>query len=238
MPTSPVDPSSSAAATGLRRVLESKDPKRGSFADYRRYIQRHYDGLPGALTAVTGRLTGHETLAGRLIRRDGFNVRGCKHILDAGCGNGRYSKFLLSEADADAFITGFDYSQQMLQRARKRLPGSRVTQVAADLTRLPYPDACFDAIVCGWVLEHLPDARPGLRELARVLRPGGKLLLLATEDTVTGALCSRLWHCRTYNRNDLRHTARECGLQWGRELWFSKLHEKLRLGGIIAELRR
>lgn len=219
-------------------VLESKDPDRRSFADYRRYIQRHYDGLPGAMTALTGRLTGHETLAGRLIRRDGFNVRGCKRILDAGCGNGRYSQFLLSEADADATLTSFDYSQQMLQRARKRLQNSRVTQVAADLTRLPYPDACFDAIVCGWVLEHLPDPSPGLWELARVLRPGGKLLLLATEDTLTGALCSRLWHCRTYNRQELRTVAEACGLHWVRELWFSRLHEKLRLGGIIAELRR
>jgi ubiquinone/menaquinone biosynthesis C-methylase UbiE len=222
----------------LSRVLESKDPKRRSFADYRRYIQRHYDGLPGALTAVTGRLTGHETLAGRLIRRDAFDVRGCKRILDAGCGNGRYSKFLLCEADADALITGFDYSQQMLQRARKRLRNDRVTHVAADLTRLPYPDAGFDAIVCGWVLEHLPDPRPGLRELARVLRPGGKLLLLTTEDTFTGAWCSRLWHCRTYNRQELRKVAEECGLHWVRDLWFSRLHERLRLGGIIAELRR
>jgi ubiquinone/menaquinone biosynthesis C-methylase UbiE len=239
MPTSPPNRSTSpATASNLRRVLESKDPKRRSFADYRRYIQRHYDGLPGALTAVTGRLTGHETLAGRLIRRDGFDVTGCKCILDAGCGNGRYSKFLLSEADAGALITGFDYSRQMLQRARGRLQNDRVTQVAADLTRLPYPDACFDAIVCGWVLEHLPDPRPGLQELARVLRPGGKLLLLATEDTFTGALCSRLWHCRTYNRQELRQVAQECGLQWVRELWFSKLHKRLRLGGIIAEFRR
>src|SRR5260370_31706009 len=200
--------------------------------DYRRYIQRHYDGWPGALPAVTGRLTGHETLAGRLIRPDAFDVRGCKHILDAGCGNGRYSKFLLSEADADALITGFDYSRQMLQRARKRLQSDRVTQVAADLTRLPYPDACFDAIVCGWVLEHLPDPRPGFQELARVLRPGGKLLLLATEDTLTGAMCSRLWHCRTYNRTELRRICEECGLSGRRELWFSKLHGWLGHGGI------
>src|SRR5438132_11683856 len=108
---------------------------------YRKFIQGHYDGPAGAFTSVTGRLTGHETLAGRLIRPDGFDVRGCKRILDAGCGNGRYSKFLLSEADADALLTGFDYSRQMLQRARKRLRSERVTQVAADLTRLPYQDA-------------------------------------------------------------------------------------------------
>ena len=39
--------------------------------------------------------------------------------------------------------------------------------------------------------------------------PGGKLLLMATEDTFTGAVCSRLWHCRTYNRTALRKACAE-----------------------------
>ncbi len=223
---------------GLSNALESKEPQRRSFADYRKFIQNHYDGLPGKLTAVTGLLTGHEALAGRLIRPDGFDIRGCKRILDAGCGNGRYSRFLLRQADPDALITAFDYSQGMLQRARDRLRTDRVTQAAADLTRLPYADASFDAIVCGWVLEHLPDPRPGLQELARVMQPGGKLLLLATEGTFTGAMCSRLWHCRTYNRTELKQICAACGLNWQRELWFSRLHAWLRLGGIIVELRK
>lgn len=226
------------ARPGLGKVIESKDPERRPFAEYRRLVQNHYDGLPGALTAVTGLVTGHEALAGRLISPGGFDVRGCKCILDAGCGNGRYTRFLLQQADPDALITGFDYSQGMLQRARERLHSDRATQVAADLTRLPYAGASFDAVICGWVLEHLPDPRPGLSELARVLRPAGKLLLLATEDTLTGAVCSRLWHCRTYNRANLRQVCESCGLRWERELWFSKLHAWLKLGGIIVQLRR
>jgi SAM-dependent methyltransferase len=227
-----------APSKSLSSALESKEPQRRSFADYRKFIQHHYDGLPGKLTAVTGLLTGHEALAGRLIRPGGFDVRGCKRILDAGCGNGRYSRFLLRHADSDAFITAFDYSQGMLERARDRLRTDRITQVAADLTRLPYADGTFDAVVCGWVLEHLPDPRPGLQELARVMQAGGKLLLLATEDTFTGAMCSRLWHCRTYNRTELKQICSACGLNWQRELWFSRLHARLRLGGIIVELRK
>jgi len=223
---------------GLTSALESKEPHRRSFADYRKFIQHHYDGLPGKLTAVTGLLTGHEALAGRLIRPGAFDIRGCKRILDAGCGNGRYSRFLLRHADPDALITAFDYSQGMLERARDRLRTDRVTQAAADLTRLPYADGTFDAVVCGWVLEHLPDPRPGLQELARVMQPGGKLLLLATEDTFTGAMCSRLWHCRTYNRVALRKVCSDCGFHWNRELWFSRAHAWLRLGGIIVELRK
>ncbi len=229
---------SSPTRKGWTQVLESKHPGRLSFPAYRRFIQNHYDGFAGAFTAMTGFLTGHESLAGRLISPSGFDVRGCKSILDAGCGNGRYTRFLLKLADSNARITGFDYSRGMLKRARKRLSNERATQVAADLTRLPFPDGCFDAIVCGWVLEHLPDPRPGLQELARVLQPGGKLLLLTTEDTLTGAICSRMWHCRTYNRGELRQICEECGLRWERELWFSRLHALFRLGGIIVELVR
>ena len=92
----------------------------------------------------------------------------------------------------------------MLKRARNRLESDRVTFAVADLTRLPYASGCFDAVVCGWVLEHLPDPRDGLRELARVMKPGGKLLLMCTEDTLTGAMCSRMWHCRTHNRASLQ----------------------------------
>jgi SAM-dependent methyltransferase len=224
--------------SNLLDVIESKDLRRRSFLDYRKLVQDHYDGLPGQLTAVTGLVTGHEALAGKLIRPGVFDVSGAHRILDAGCGNGRYTRFLLKYADPDAVITGFDLAPNMLLRARERIKSERVSYAAADLTRLPYANDTFDAAVCGWVLEHLPDPRTGLRELSRVLRPGGKLLLLVTEDTLSGALCSRLWHCRTHNRASLRQACAECGLEWGRELWFSKLHALLRLGGIIVELER
>lgn len=225
-------------ARGLGAALESKEPRKRPFAEYRSFVRQHYDGLPGALTAFTGLVTGHEALAGRLLSPSGFDVRGCRRILDAGCGNGRYTKFLLRRADPDALITGFDYSQQMLRRARERLHSDRPTHVVADLTRLPYAAGAFDAIICGWVLEHLPDPRPGLSELARVLRPDGKLLLLATEDTLTGGMCSRMWHCRTYNRRVLQQTCSSVGLKWMRPLWFSRLHAWLGLGGIIVEMRK
>src|SRR6516162_6009585 len=135
---------------GLKRAIESKKVTRQPFGDYQKFIRHHYDGLAGKLTGFTGLVTGHETLAGRLIHPRAFDVRGCKHILDAGCGNGRYTRFLLKYADGDAVVTGFDISQNMLQRARDRVNSPRVSFVSADLTRLPYPDGYFDAAVCGW----------------------------------------------------------------------------------------
>jgi ubiquinone/menaquinone biosynthesis C-methylase UbiE len=206
--------------------------------EYRSFIRRHYDGLAGKLTGFTGFVTGHETLAGRLIRPKAFDVRACQRVLDAGCGNGRYSKYLLRWLPPDAFLTAFDLAPRMLARARRRHGPGRVSHVAADLTRLPYPDDHFDAVVCGWVLEHLPDPRPGLAELARVMQRGGKLLLMATEDTLTGSMCSRMWHCRTYNRAELKETCAKMGLKWVKPLYFSALHKWLRLGGIIVELHK
>lgn len=215
-----------------------REMKGRSFGEYRNFIRDHYDGPAGAFTAVTGFLTGHEALAGRVIRPGAFDVRGRKRLLDAACGNGRYTKYLLKHAGPDAVITTFDLSAAMLKRARSRLRSDRVTHAVADLTRLPYGDGAFDAAVCGWVLEHLPDPKSGLRELARVLAPGGKLLLMCTENTFTGRWCGRLWHCRTYTRAELREAAAACGLAWGRELYFSRLHRALGLGGIVVELER
>ena len=153
-----------------------------------------------------------------------------------GSGAGQILKHLLKYADPTARLTGFDLSHEMLKRARKRLNSNRASLVTADLTRLPFRDDSFDCITCGYVLEHLPDPRPGLSELARVLSAGGRMLLIVTEDTFGGAWTSRFWLCRTYDRVDLRKTCEELGLHWNRELWFSGVHQALRAGGICVEI--
>ena len=103
---------------------------------------------------------------------------------------------------------------------------------------IPLGEGSVDLVFSSNVLEHVEDLSRMHAEIRRVLAPGGRLLLLSTEDTFTGALCSRLWHCRTYNREALRQACAECGLTWEREMWFSGAHRVLRLGGIIVELRR
>ena len=221
----------------IQGALESKK-HRQPFSDYRKFIQHHYDGIAGKLTRVSGFFSGHEALAGLVFKPRAFDLGGCRRILDAGCGDGRYTRHILRRADPEALIAAFDLSCRMLVRARRRLKNERVRCVSADLTRLPYPDGFFDAVVCGWVLEHLPDPGPGLRELARVLQPGGKMLLMTTEDTFTGSMCSNLWHCRTYNRAELNRACQECGLHMVRPLYFTTLHRLFRLGGIVVELRR
>jgi ubiquinone/menaquinone biosynthesis C-methylase UbiE len=173
-----------------------------------------------------------------MLRERRFDLRGAKRILDVGSGAGQIAKHLLKYADADAGITCCDLSPEMLRRARTRLKSDVPHHVAADLSRLPFADETFDCVTCGYVLEHLPDARLGLAELARVMQRGGRMLLLTTEDNFSGAWTSRLWCCRTYNRKDLYETCQQLGLSWTKELWFTRMHKLLRAGGICVEIEK
>lgn len=222
----------------LQNLLESSLIRRVSAEEYRERVRDVYDGPKGAILAACSFLSLHVPLGERLFRERKFDLRGCREILDVGCGAGQIVKHLLKYSDPDARITCFDLSLEMLKRSRSRLKSRRAQHLAADLTRLPFADATFDCVTCGFVLEHLPDARPGLTELARVLAPGGKMLLLTTEDRFSGAWTSRFWHCRTYNRDELFRVCQEAGLRWKQEIWYTRMHKMLRAGGILVEIER
>jgi ubiquinone/menaquinone biosynthesis C-methylase UbiE len=230
-------------ATGNRKktilkLLENDLSQRVSYEEYREKVRDVYAGPQGALLSTASLLSLHVHLGDRLLRSRKFDVRGAKSILDVGSGAGQIAKHLLKYADADAEITCCDLSPEMLRRARTRLKNPLPSHVAADLCHLPFANGSFDCITCGYVLEHLPDARPGLAELSRVLRPGGRMLLLTTEDTFSGAWTSRFWCCRTYNRRELYETSHKLGLVWRKELWFTRMHKLLRAGGICVEIEK
>jgi ubiquinone/menaquinone biosynthesis C-methylase UbiE len=100
-------------------------------------------------------------------------------VLDVGTGTGRLPLALLRRLDFDGRIVGLDISLRMLQEARRKTAGhgDRVTLLWKDALALPFPDATFDAVSCVEALEFMADPRLGLKEMARVLRPGGTLLV-------------------------------------------------------------
>ncbi len=222
----------------FNKLVEHKLMQRVSYEEYRDKVRDVYDGPQGALLATASLLSGHIAAGDRLLRSRQFDLRGAKRILDVGSGAGQIAKHLLKYADRGAQLTCFDLSLEMLRRARNRLKSSAPGHLVADLTRLPFADETFDCVTCGYVLEHLPDAQSGLTELARVMRPGSKMLLLTTEDNFSGAWTSRLWCCRTYNRKELFKTCQGLGLEWTKELWFSRMHKMVRAGGICVEITR
>jgi SAM-dependent methyltransferase len=222
----------------FNRIVETNLWEKVSYHEYREQIRRVYAGPKGAALWACSLVSLHAPLGDRMLRQRRFDLRGRKSILDVGSGAGQIVKHLLRYSDRDATITGIDISPEMLRRARGRLRSERPQFLSADLSHLPFADGAFDCVTCGYVLEHLPEAKPGLSELARVLAPGGRMLLLTTEDSFGGAWTSRLFLCRTYNRQELLHTCREVGLESVQELWLSGVHKALRAGGICLELRR
>lgn len=223
------------AARALRRLVEFQDIRRLSLEQYRKNIRNLYDGPAGAVLALGSMVSLHEPLVGQMLRERKFDVSRFRTILDVGSGAGQILGHLLREAAPSAKLVAYDLSQQMLRRARQRLRSDRPAYLAGDLAELPFADGTFDCITCGWVIEHLPDPRPGLREMARVLQPGGSLLLLATEDTLAGMLTSHTWKCRTYNRRELQTVCESEGLAWQRQFWFTPVHRMLKMGGILVE---
>jgi ubiquinone/menaquinone biosynthesis C-methylase UbiE len=210
--------------------------QRVSFREYRDKVRDVYDGPQGAMLAACCMLTPHTTLGERLFQRREFDLRGARNILDVGSGAGQIARHVLKHAEPQAEVICLDLSHEMLRRARNRLKAGSPRFVAADLTQLPFADASFDCVTCGYVMEHLPDASLGLAELSRVMKPRARMLLLTTEDNFPGAMTSRVWRCRTYNRRELARICEDSGLQWHKELWYTRMHKVLRAGGICVEL--
>jgi phosphatidylethanolamine/phosphatidyl-N-methylethanolamine N-methyltransferase len=100
------------------------------------------------------------------------------HVLDAGVGTG----LELPMFDRRTRLTGIDLSEPMLRRAQRRVGakglGNVEGLVVMDAARLAFPGAHFDAAVAPYVLTVVPDPQATLDELARVVKPGGEIILV------------------------------------------------------------
>jgi SAM-dependent methyltransferase len=104
-----------------------------------------------------------------------------ERVLEVGCGLGADARELAHAVGPDGSVTAVDVSEAMLDAARERHDGSNVTYERADVTALPYDDGTFDAVRVERVLQHVTDVDRACAEMARVLKPGGRLLALDTD---------------------------------------------------------
>ena len=95
-------------------------------------------------------------------------------LLDAGCGTGIFTMDMLS---CGARVVGIDLSLSMIRRARHKARSSRLRILSADIIRLPFPENSFDKAASITALEFIPDARKAVKELFRVTRSGGPVVV-------------------------------------------------------------
>jgi len=139
------------SAAGVRRMFDRIAPV--------------YDAMNRAMTGGLDRRWRRVTVAAVVQPGD--------RVLDACCGTGDLAIASLPVARE---IVGLDFSERMLERARRKAPA--IEWVQGDALALPFADESFDAATVGFGVRNLEDLEAGLRELHRVLRPGGRLGVL------------------------------------------------------------
>ncbi|MBI4606292.1 MAG: class I SAM-dependent methyltransferase [Planctomycetes bacterium] len=164
--------------------------------------------------------------------------RGLALCLDSGCGGGYFLReAALAAPGAFRGLHGLEVSDVALAEARRQAPGARL--VLGQGERLPYPAGLFDAVVCLGNLEHFLDPAAGAREIARVLRPGGRAWVLLPNSFYSGDLWRVVWrgygpdHHQPVERfatvNEWRDFLEACGLAvegvepYNRFKWWKRL---------------
>lgn len=151
--------------TLFRLLTSGKGPMDG-------WIARAYDrGVQAAFREIFPAVAGDVLPQMQSIRRG----------LDAGCGPGQFT-IMAAEALPTAEVVGVDLAPTMIRLARDHSVSSpargRLHFVVGDVGRLPFPDAHFDAVMSTGSIKHWPDPVQGLRELHRVLTPGGRAFIV------------------------------------------------------------
>jgi ubiquinone/menaquinone biosynthesis C-methylase UbiE len=140
----------------------------------------HYD-----VDATRRLLSVYETrdvAAQRAAFLQALSPRPAERVIDVGAGPGLLCAAIAEAVGAEGRVCGVDVSEPLLDFARSRCAAFPQAEfLLADATRLPLPDACFDAAISTQVLEYVPDVDAALAEIRRVLRPGGRAVIVDTD---------------------------------------------------------
>ena len=183
-------------------LLEQGSPRKRHALELFEGLPRHYDRM-GAVLSFGQDPRWRRALVAAIDPRPG------QRILDVATGTGLVADLL---ADRGASVVGLDQSEQMLERARARL-GDRVELVRGEAERLPFPDGAFDALSFTYLLRYVDDPAATLGELARVVKPGGRIGMVEF-GVPRNLLAHRLW--RVYTRVGLPAIGRLASPAWVR----------------------
>jgi ubiquinone/menaquinone biosynthesis methyltransferase len=155
-----------------------------------------FDDIAGGYDAVSTVLSVAGIRAWHRRARRALAVQPGQHVLDVGCGTGSVTRLLARDAGPTGMVVGLDPSPGMLKAARRVAPepgAAPIRWVEGYGESLPFPDASFDRVTAQFSLRNMADWRRGLAEMRRVLRPGGRLVLLdlLQPTTTLGTLAMR-----------------------------------------------
>jgi ubiquinone/menaquinone biosynthesis C-methylase UbiE len=179
-------------------------------------VASRYDHLAARQRDILDRLGYLEAYA-RLVRKAALamprTIYDGARVLDCGSGTAALTHALHRVVNARLDYHLLDLSPRMLETAAESLRRAGVSARVhrADVRDIPCADGSFDLVMAAHVIEHLPDPRSCLREMRRVLKPGGRLLVVVTRRGILGSLLQIRWPIHKTGGPELRRWLRESG---------------------------
>ncbi|MGH2962822.1 MAG: bifunctional demethylmenaquinone methyltransferase/2-methoxy-6-polyprenyl-1,4-benzoquinol methylase UbiE [Solirubrobacterales bacterium] len=155
-------------------------PERDS-AEFASQVRGMFDRIAGVYDLMNTAMTAGLHHRWRRLAADRAELGSGDSALDACCGTGDLAIELARRTGPSGRVVGCDFSEPMLELARTKAADAGMPEIEfewADALELPYEDRCFDAVTVGFGVRNLAEIERGIGELARVLRPGGRLVIL------------------------------------------------------------
>ena len=172
------------------------------------------------------------------INFDYLNIKANDLILDIGCGEGRHAIGLHVDKKVD--VVGLDLSIEDIKTAKNRIKDfsissdntSRCLFGLGNIQQLPFKSSSYNSIICSEVLEHVESPQEAMKEMVRVLKPGGVLAISVPRylpERICWSLSSEYHnvaggHKRIFNHNQLKRLAETEGVKYHRFHWAHALH--------------
>jgi demethylmenaquinone methyltransferase / 2-methoxy-6-polyprenyl-1,4-benzoquinol methylase len=161
-------------------MANTAQPQRES-AQFSEQVQGMFDRIAGRYDFLNSLMTAGLHHGWRTRAADRAELASGDSVLDVCCGTGDLAFESASRVAPGGHVVGCDFSEQMLDLAREKAANRGVDAVRfewADALQLPYDASRFDAVTVGFGVRNFADRDKGLREMARVLKPGGRLVVL------------------------------------------------------------
>jgi demethylmenaquinone methyltransferase / 2-methoxy-6-polyprenyl-1,4-benzoquinol methylase len=161
-------------------MAEAKTPEdavRMSGESKKAFIKNLFDSIACKYDYMNNLISAGGTTRWRKYALGKLNMPQGASVLDVGTGTG-WLPIYLADKRNDLDVTGFDISEGMLKIAREKCPTAKF--LTADATAMPFPDCSFDLVMSAFVIRNLQDSEAAVTEMARVVKSGGRVLILGT----------------------------------------------------------